>query len=234
MPGCEGRDSYLEKFLWGEATPEEVAKFESHSAGCVSCREAFGAAAFFDGALKGALPAMASQIGNPREAVLEKITIGNLMNARPPSWKTIRWRAVRWVLLFGLLATLAVSFEGFVTVALARKKMLRELCAAEVKTFGSFIQRHDDPTGISRLGAENSDMVADLVTYWSRRGFRRSYPFDEDRVVDGQALDPWDKPYVYQSTGDSFVLYSLGENGRDDQGGGDDVTYSSTLRARGG
>ena len=40
-------------------------------------------------------------------------------------------------------------------------------------------------------------------------------------------LDVWNRPYIYHLTENSsgYSLYSKGENGRDEQGGGDDIFY---------
>ena len=55
--------------------------------------------------------------------------------------------------------------------------------------------------------------------------------FKQDELKDGKLIDPWGKPYVYvllnggspQHRQRSFDLYSLGPNGVDDQGAGDDI-----------
>lgn len=55
--------------------------------------------------------------------------------------------------------------------------------------------------------------------------------FKQDELKDGQLLDPWGKSYVYVSVNGgapqhrtrSFDLYSLGPNGADDTGTGDDI-----------
>ena len=55
--------------------------------------------------------------------------------------------------------------------------------------------------------------------------------FKQDELKDGQVVDPWGNPYVYVSVNGgapqhrtkSFDLYSLGPNGTDDGGAGDDI-----------
>lgn len=55
--------------------------------------------------------------------------------------------------------------------------------------------------------------------------------FKQEELVGGELLDPWGKPYVYTSVNGgspthrtrSYDLYSLGPNGADDQGTGDDL-----------
>ena len=55
--------------------------------------------------------------------------------------------------------------------------------------------------------------------------------FKQDELKEGQLIDPWGHPYVYISVNGgspehrkhSFDLYSLGPNGVDDAGAGDDI-----------
>ena len=55
--------------------------------------------------------------------------------------------------------------------------------------------------------------------------------FKQDELKDGELVDPWGHPYVYLSVNGgspehrpkSYDLYSLGPNGADEQGGGDDI-----------
>jgi len=57
------------------------------------------------------------------------------------------------------------------------------------------------------------------------------------RIQDGQWLDPWGRPIAYRATrlkfglGWSVRLYSLGPDGRDDNGYGDDILMDRTPRA---
>ena len=55
--------------------------------------------------------------------------------------------------------------------------------------------------------------------------------FKQDELKDGELVDPWGHPYVYTSSNGgspehrarSYDLYSLGPNGANDSGGGDDI-----------
>jgi type II secretion system protein G len=55
--------------------------------------------------------------------------------------------------------------------------------------------------------------------------------FKQDELVSGELIDAWGRPYVYVSTNGgspkhrthAYDLYSLGPNGEDDDGTGDDV-----------
>jgi hypothetical protein len=50
------------------------------------------------------------------------------------------------------------------------------------------------------------------------------FEFTPDLLNDkGEALDVWGKPLVYKKVRDGFVLYSVGPNGKDEDGQGDDV-----------
>jgi hypothetical protein len=55
-------------------------------------------------------------------------------------------------------------------------------------------------------------------------GFIEEAPRDRDMA--GKILDPWGRPYVYapaQEPGGTFALHSTGPNGKDENGGGDDI-----------
>lgn len=55
--------------------------------------------------------------------------------------------------------------------------------------------------------------------------------FKQDDLKNGEAVDPWGKPYIYVSVNGgspqhrerSYDLYSVGPNGIDDAGAGDDI-----------
>jgi general secretion pathway protein G len=55
--------------------------------------------------------------------------------------------------------------------------------------------------------------------------------FKQDELKGGELVDPWGRPYVYISVNGgspehrprSYDLYSLGPNGADDEGAGDDI-----------
>ena len=50
------------------------------------------------------------------------------------------------------------------------------------------------------------------------------YPFDPRRLSEGQYLDDYGRPYQLLVDRTQVLLYSLGRNGRDDRGGGDDLS----------
>ncbi len=64
-----------------------------------------------------------------------------------------------------------------------------------------------------RLPSQLSDLLAPSETY-------------PDGVYAGKTLpnDPWGRRYLYRRSGGDFLLYSLGPNGLDESGQGDDIT----------
>jgi|GEM_PF-470476 len=78
----------------------------------------------------------------------------------------------------------------------------------------------------------NSELVKALTDDASNPDWAGPYmDFKEAELVNGECIDPWGKPYVYVSTNGgspkhrphSFDLYSLGPNGVDNDGVGDDI-----------
>lgn len=231
MNACNQTRPYMEKFLGGAASPEEVAAFEAHAATCSPCHGAFAEVAAYDTAMKAVVPALAVPFSNPREAVLGNIEVGHLMGKPVQPYRVPRWRAVRWVLMLGFLATLAITFEGIASVAIIKKKARRAEAEMEVRAISHFIHRfHADNRRLPETG--NTAMVIDLMGHF-RKPDRRivAFPFEARRLDESQALDPWGRPYVYEARGRTFSFYSVGEDGRDDGGKGDDVTWTGTWTA---
>ena len=55
------------------------------------------------------------------------------------------------------------------------------------------------------------------------------YSFRPDQIsASGEFLDPWSRPYIYESGNPrpGFRLYSVGPNGKDEGGAGDDIMIS--------
>ena len=78
----------------------------------------------------------------------------------------------------------------------------------------------------------NAALVAALQTDPGDADWDGPYmEFKQEDLKDGEALDPWGKPYVYvsvnggapQHRASSFDLLSYGPNGTDDGGTGDDI-----------
>ena len=78
----------------------------------------------------------------------------------------------------------------------------------------------------------NSEMISALQDDPSNVDWQGPYmEFKQDELKDGELVDPWGHPYAYISVNGgspehrdrSFDLYSVGPNGQDDSGTGDDI-----------
>jgi general secretion pathway protein G len=78
----------------------------------------------------------------------------------------------------------------------------------------------------------NANLVKALVDDPGDPDWQGPYmEFKQDELASGELVDPWGKPYVYVSVNGgspqhrqrSYDLLSLGPNGTDDDGAGDDV-----------
>jgi hypothetical protein len=232
MTPCDRSQAYVEKFLGGEATAEEVAAFEGHAATCSPCREAFQAASTFDTAMKASVPHWTAGLSNPREAVLQKIEMGRLMGRTSTPYPAVRWRAVRWTLFIGFLAFLAIQFQALATFAVQREVARKTQAQQQARAYSHFLHRYQAETG-ALPESGNTRMALALMREF-RHPQLHTFPFDAAEIVDEQVLDPWRRPWVYRSDGRSFTFYSLGENGRDDQGEGDDVVWRGSWKGRDG
>ena len=114
----------------------------------------------------------------------------------------------------------AARRRGAVTKAKTTVASLETAIAMYNRDLGAY-----PPTGNAELVSALQDDPNDVD--WAG-------PYDEfktDELKDGQLVDPWGNPYVYvsvnggspQHRAKSFDLYSLGPNGTDDSGTGDDI-----------
>jgi hypothetical protein len=78
-------------------------------------------------------------------------------------------------------------------------------------------------------GAGNAGLVAALQSK-QKDGKSEYYAFSRETLVNGAAIDPWGRPLVYRPAekgkgkrGKTFEVYSMGPNGKDDGGEGDDI-----------
>ena len=80
--------------------------------------------------------------------------------------------------------------------------------------------------------SDNANLVQALSEDPGSTAWQGPYmEFKQDELSNGELMDPWGKPYVYTSINGgspehrqhSFDLYSLGPNGKDDGGTGDDI-----------
>ena len=80
---------------------------------------------------------------------------------------------------------------------------------------------------------ENANLVRAVSEDTDNADWQGPYmEFKQDELENGALLDPWGTPYLYVSVNGgspkhrtrSFDLYSFGPNGKDDEGGGDDIS----------
>ncbi len=80
---------------------------------------------------------------------------------------------------------------------------------------------------------ENANLVRALSEETDNTDWQGPYmEFKQEELQNGEVLDSWGKPYIYISVNGgspkhrtrSFDLYSFGPNGKDEEGGGDDLT----------
>lgn len=89
----------------------------------------------------------------------------------------------------------------------------RRATAARIRALTSALERHQAATGVLPLDPKQLAVIARL--------YAPSTPIPRGSPVDG-----WDRPFVYRAAAESelgYVLYSVGANGRDESGQGDDV-----------
>jgi len=94
------------------------------------------------------------------------------------------------------------------------------------------------PTGFKKEEIVKANMVAIEAMLESYKRDVGQYPTTQQGLLQlyesnyvntkNVAIDAWESNLIYTVNGDSFTLYSIGENMADEAGAGDDITLSDS------
>lgn len=129
---------------------------------------------------------------------------------------------------------IALTYVGsMVSVMTLRKREQVRFTENEVRalvTVTKALQKQQE-----RLPEANNAALVEALCQPMQNGGDEPRPyfrFDAERLKEGQFLDLWKRPYVFQVLGDGdFVIYSRGPNGLDEKGRGDDISMSHAPRS---
>jgi hypothetical protein len=233
-------DSWIDRDLLGDLTAEEREALETHWPDCPSCRSRLEAMRSLEKAIGEGLNIASQAFTSPREKILKRIEAKErepgvrepgvrepIRTARP--LRRFRWKLVFLTTNVAAALLLLLAYFGYAVVVLRMKRQARLTVArtdVRVLTITLHTYRRDlrksPPDGIENL-------VRALRKSIPNRPWPSSYfTFPEERIQGGTYLDPWGRPYIYRSPNGAgeirIFLYSLGENGLDERGGGDDIS----------
>ena len=148
------------------------------------------------------------------------------------SGQNIRRRGFTLVELLVVIAIIGILM-GLVTAGAqtARRRGAMTKAKATIASMDTAIAMYQGDMG-AYPESENANLVAALFEETDDPHWQGPYmEFKQEELKDGEALDPWGRPYVYVSVNGgspthrtrSYDLHSLGPNGKDEDGAGDDV-----------
>jgi hypothetical protein len=219
----------LDKRILGEFTTEDRERLDAHlSGGCPSCGERWKTEETLEGLIDGAMEPIAREVERRREPVLDKLKL-RLEKEDELRRDLRRRRRVGMNGILFLIITLGVTlisaeFFWYRTMQIKLAKAQRVVADAEISAIRMAIMKR----ALEREGAAPSDRAGLYAALIERRldaPGRMYYQADPSRIDPATLLllDPWGKPYIYNRVGDQFTVYSVGPNGMDEGGTGDDV-----------
>lgn len=223
-------ENLLEQQVLGELEGEDEARLDEHTSKCSHCRAMFSdlqdLQVLFDSQVAEAeqefrpgRPDLLARINKEIRNTDELVTTRKLrrLNSRFILYTT------QLVAVVMIVLTYVASMVSVMT--LKRREQVRftenEIRAliAVTKTYQK-VNQGLPPTGNAALVERLSQPIKRLPTE-----LRPYFPFDKARLNQGLFVDTWKRPYVYNVGEKGFVIYSLGPNGKDDGGKGDDISF---------
>lgn len=209
----------------------EQSTLEAHLAqGCASCEQLLEShlsddsdeARALEHSLGQAVDEAASRMAEGRAAVLARVD-DELRRDREAQVRLVRRRHLRalfYLTNVAALLLLVVAYVGTVVVVRLQRRAAQRLATetelqAVVRALTRYVKDHDVlPTDARALTAELGKPAASGSPY---------YRIDASRIVDGELLDDFGRPYRYVPGSDRALVYSLGPDGQDGEGQGDDI-----------
>ncbi len=222
----------IERDLAGPTLDDhEQSTLEAHLAqGCSACEQLLEShlsddsdeARALDATLGQAVDDAAARMAESRDAVLARVD-DELRRDRAAQARRVRRRHLRalfYLTNVAALVLLVVAYVGTVVVVRLQRRAAQRLATetelqAMVRALTRYVKDHDAlPADARRLVAELSRVGPAGAPY---------YRIDPSRVVDGELVDDFGRPYQYEPGGDRALVYSVGPDGQDGRGQGDDI-----------
>lgn len=219
----EGELARLEAHLT-QGCPECERLIESHLSGEGTTSDSEERRAL-DQAVSRAVDDAAERMAPARAAVLARVD-DELRRERRDQLLRLRrrnLRAIFYVTNVAALVLLLVAYVGTVIVVRVQLRAAqRQQTEVELQAMRAALTRH-----VRERGDLPPDARALVVELARPSGADAQgppyYRFDASRVLDGEYLDVFGRPYRYAPGRDRALLYSVGLDGKDAEGEGDDV-----------
>ena len=227
MTACPYED-LLEQQILGILAIDEVVRLTEHTEKCSQCKAAYSElqdlenlfdsqSSEIDGLFQPGRPDLLARISKEIRNTDDYITPRRLrrLNSRFILY------AIQLVAVVMIVLIYVASMASVMT--LKRREQVRftkneiRALVAVTRTYRRVNQKLP-PKG-------NASLVDHLSQPMDRKNSvtRPYFPFDPKRLNDGLFMDAWKRPYVYRTQMNAFEIYSLGPNGQDESGAGDDI-----------
>jgi len=246
---CEGRDE------------EALAAVRQHVAGCGACRAGLDDLETVDRLLVGAFRWLESDLRPQRAAILARLgegapvtalegapsegvgsgraarASGRQRTARPLSGRSRSSspRRLGWFFALHAVAALALfsGYLGYLSLLRLERSNLARLTRMDVRNVALAMQSRALKQGRELPPESRSALLLALGIREPNRSEPARTGLPAGRVENGQLLDAFGRALVYERKAPREArIYSLGPNGRDEQGEGDDIVALVTLPQR--
>lgn len=212
----------------------EQARLEAHlDQGCPVCEgmlehslTASDARGDLDPGVGRAVEDAAERMAANRTAVMARVE-EQVRHERAAQVSRLRRRHLRvlfYLVNVAALVMLIVAYVGTVVVVRVRQRAAQRVATATelqalVRALTRYVKDHDG------LPADGKALVVELGRSTSL-GSAPYYRFDPSRLIDGQYVDDFGRVYRYAPGLDHALVYSVGPDGQDAGGQGDDIGAS--------
>jgi hypothetical protein len=228
-----------EQDLLGDLQGEDLARLEQHlDSGCGVCEETIelhlsgqgdelpGAAERreLESLVAGALGGVESGLEQGQAAVLDRVKAQirreDVSNARRLRRRHLR--AIFYVTNVAAVLMMCMAYVGLAAAVRLRARTAQILATeTEIKALVTALSRYTrEHQGV--LPADMPGLVEALQT--QRQGGQPYFRFDPARLSQGTYLDDFGRPYRFQPGSGRALIYSVGPDGKDDEGQSDDLS----------
>ena len=224
---CPLRELSERVALGVDLSVEEEGRLHGHDVeGCQDCSSGVTEVAKIDGLMGETYESVGQVLDKRKSSRLREIEeqVRLIELAPPRRLRRLNWRFVLYATNIAAALLLAVNFTALVAILKLRVQGRRDTARTEVRTLTIALATYQRDHG--QLPSDAGALV-ELLSRERTSGTGQVYfRFQvERRKVQGY-LDPWGQPYRYEVDAEApsgFRFWSLGRDGIDDGGHGDDV-----------
>jgi type II secretory pathway pseudopilin PulG len=221
-------ENLLEQQILGELIGEDSIRLSEHTEKCSHCQAAFSDLNKLEVLLESQAIEIEQQFKSSRPDLLARIQkeIRNSDDLVTP--RRLRRLNSRFILyttqLVAVLMIVLTYVASMASVMTLKRREQVRFTKNEIRALLA-VTRTYKKVNQSYPQAGNAQLVEQLSQTHIRESERKRpyFNFDPNRVKNGLFVDPWSRPYIYQVGNSGIKIYSLGPNGRDESGGGDDI-----------